>query len=65
MSHLFEPRKSLALKAFLLELTELTQRYGFHISGSKDSEGWSSAPSVTGNGASFDLIYDGTEYDAV
>lgn len=59
--------KSMALGHFLLELSQLTQKFGFHIEGPVEYDGWSEDPYVVGNGVRLALIYDETrqEYDAV
>ncbi|MFI5877568.1 hypothetical protein ACIBAH_35115 [Streptomyces sp. NPDC051445] len=57
--------KSLALRAFLTELSLLTQKYGFYIPGSPYDP--YENPGLRGNGVARDLIYDenSQEYDAV
>jgi hypothetical protein len=60
-------RKSIALTAFLLELSGLSQKYGFRIEGPVDYEGYKEDPYVIGNGVHLALIYDESrqEYSAV
>jgi hypothetical protein len=66
MSRLSNPH-SLALKTFLRELSEISDRYGFTITGRADYEGYRELPEIRGNGVSLDLLYDENRrvYEAV
>lgn len=67
MRPLSDPPKSLALRAYLTELSQLTQKYGFRIEGPVDGEGYKEDPYLFGNGVYLSLLYDPEEqeYDAV
>jgi hypothetical protein len=60
-------KKSPALQGFLLELSQLTQKFGFSVHGPVEHDGWTRNPEIRGNGEWLELIYDETrqEYDAV
>jgi len=68
MRPLSDPPKSLALRAYLTELSQLTKKYGFRVEcAGPGYDGWLHTPGLRGNGVALDLIYDEEEqeYDAV